>query len=95
MRDIMKQRQWVKDNTTALTGLRVNKPVQLYNQNMQLVTVTPNDFLYSSSRKETYQIYGKEDVEVHVPRSLCRRARIVVNREGTIIATSAMNSRNK
>lgn len=65
-------------------GLRVReKGLLFYHQTRtglkgQLV-VSPDDFLVRTGDvTRPYEIYGT-DIYVHVPRSLCNRARVVVN----------------
>lgn len=98
MRDKAKQRQWMKENTKKIVGLRPIRRMWVYTEfgTNSTMEITPETFLYGESRLEPMSIFGPEQVRVHVPRSLCKRARIQVNiHTGQIIGKSAMHTANK
>lgn len=71
--------KWDKKNLRNIVGCRVREVGVFYNANtVGVIVVKPTDFLVSKSRLLPFTIYGT-DIKVHVPRSLCTRARIVVN----------------
>lgn len=86
-RDKEKQKKWVKENYTLLTGCRVREEGCFYmaNERERQIIVKPEHFLVSNSRLEPFRIYNTQ-VFIHVPRSLCDRARIVVDKNGKIVS---------
>lgn len=67
-----------------MVGVRVReKGLLFYTQTraglQDQIVVSPDDFLVRTGNvTKPYEIYGT-DIYVHVPRSLCNRARVVVN----------------
>lgn len=69
----------MKNNCKRIVGCRVKVTGRFYYDGSTNVTeVTPNDFLVGKSRLLPFTIYGTTH-KVHVPRSLCTRASIVIN----------------
>lgn len=83
MRNKVDQAQWVKRHYQEVIGLRVKERVVLHKETrtgLTQIAVYPHDFLVRTGGiTRPYEIYGT-DVYVHVPRSLCVRARITVDR---------------
>jgi hypothetical protein len=91
------KRAWKKANCKDITGLRPRCAFLALEANWGLTTyaVTPNDFLIKGKTQELpCSLYGT-NVLLHVPRSLCHRARITIKlSDGSIVATSKMNYAN-
>lgn len=90
------QNKYMREHYKNIVGLRVKECVWLYTDKMTKVLIQPDDFLFSKSRLRPMNIFGNDVLKVHVPRSLCKRARITLNKTtGKIVATSKMYSKNK
>lgn len=95
MRDIKKQRQWIKDHYDQVTGFRPICIFGAWTDKMILRTMSPEDFLFDGSTNKPFKIYGSIN-RVHVPRSLLKRARVSVDKvTREIKGRNAMHYANK
>lgn len=89
----MTKQEWISEHTREIAGFRLRAPAQLNTVDQGLIEFTPEDFFFGDL-KEPLTVYGK-DIKVHVPRSLCNRAGIVVKKEGgEIVAKKSYATRN-
>lgn len=91
-----KHTTWMAVHTETYVGLRPIQPIRVYvaDKFQTMMSIGPSHFLYHTKVTDPYRIYGT-DTFVHVPRSLCKRARITVNIDNDkIIARRAMHTAN-
>lgn len=94
MRDKEKQKQWTRENYKRIVGFRPTKMFRVYRDDLSsMIPIDSVDFLVGTFKKPL-TVYGT-NVKVHVPRSLCRRERLLVNiNTGTIVSKGKMNYAN-
>jgi hypothetical protein len=80
------KREWLKKNYENFVGLRLNREGMFYDINGNQIHLDKDTFLVHKSTTKPVRVFRTITL-VHVPRSLCRRARITVNKNtGTIVA---------
>src|SRR5213595_2444297 len=80
------RRDWRKKNLRNIVGLRPNTDISvLCVETNNQVTVTSLAFFYRRRGEKVYQqLYSP--YHYHVPRSLCHRVRVTLNRDDKIVA---------
>lgn len=92
-----RQSKWAKENLKYIRGLRAKRDIYVEVEGRPIpIIITDKDFLVrqGKSQSKPFRIYGTETF-VHVPLSLCNRARISINKDGKIVAKSRCYTRNK
>lgn len=81
-----RNKQWLKDNTHMVTGLRPLRDFECYTTDMILSVVNPDCLFTKSAPTKPATLHGT-DLQYHLPRSLCKRAKVLIhNKTGAIVA---------